>query len=1178
MNFSKGKSALTGIFLLIALLLTATAVQAESDKYRLSWTDDPATTATLGWCQVSGDAVGIKYGKDPSLADGAAVNDVTALTYDNTLHPEGAPLVSYFVTLTGLAPDTAYYFSVIDSEGESEIMWFKTAPNSPKQLTFIAGGDSRTHREPRQWGNRLVAKLRPLFVAFGGDYHDDCTNDEMREWLDDWQLTMSSDNRIYPIIPAHGNHENDMTDFVALIFDMPNPDAYCASSVGGSMMRLYSLNTELEPGVGYGAFTDQTDEKWNDQAAWLAADMAANPDFTWKVGQFHRPMRPHTAEKPEGLGRIEAWAQTMYDNGMDLIVDCDSHMVKYTYPVAPSEDAGSFESFVRDDADGIMFIGEGSWGAPHRPVDDDKPWTLSSASFWQFKLIQASADALHIRTVKFGEYDETGAPSLGYSLDDIAELSQAEQDADPFAMPAGLDSILWKPLAGEVVSLPFTGADVDNTEYVSAGAEWKYLDDGSDQGTDWVAPGFNDAAWASGNAQLGYGDGDETTVVGFGPDENEKFITTYFRRTFQVADITDVIKLRLMLLRDDGAVVYINGAEAARSSMADGEVAYTTVANDAGDENKYFEYNLDPALLVDGTNTIAVEVHQSGGTSSDMSFDLVLYGIESRVDGAIPAAPTDLADTDVATSTIDLNWTDNATDEVGYELWRKVGDGSWEIFEPVLSPDTNAYGDSMLSEGTQYTYKVRAYSQNGLSAFSDELVVTTLAASTPLVWGEDFDSGSFGQFTTVSVTSSAVWEIYEYPAGSGEWFARINGYGADTASDDWLISPAFNLKGYRNEYVQADLAYNYDGPELEVLVSDNYDASVHANPADAHWTALSAAMPSVGNYAFETTGELGTRPCLRQFRRQHLRNVRQLQCCQQRGLGRRGAGRQARRRRKRFRGRRSQRRLADLPGHGGRRGRGDRDRFQPVPQVRRSRAASHGLRGLRRDRRYHCRDLDIIHHIPRRHQRRLEVGVALLYGKPGRPHVRGVPLRNDWDRIGRRRSTGRGRRGRPADNGHSGLPLRFHRYRRRRRPRLGSGQFRIQGRTRHFRFRRLQRGYHFRYLLYVDQRGEHRRLGDRGARGAEGRHRQRIRRRRSQRRLAGVPGGRPASRRVRGTGVRPLQKIRRTGIAGHRSPRTTTAAGTPLPPPGTPNRSEIRLDPPNMLKSFNIFAISFHIV
>ena len=389
MNFSRGKSALTGILLLIALLLTATAVQAESDKYRLSWTDDPATTATLGWCQVSGDAIGVAYGKDPSLADAAAENDLTALTYDNTLHPEGDPLVSYFVTLTGLTPDTAYYFSVVDSEGESEIMWFKTAPNSPRQLTFIAGGDSRTHREPRQWGNRLVAKLRPLFVAFGGDYHDDDSNDEMREWLDDWQLTISSDNRIYPIIPAHGNHENDMTDFVALIFNMPNPDAYCASSVGGSMMRLYSLNTELEPGVGYGAFTDQTDEKWNDQAAWLAADMAANPDFTWKVGQFHRPMRPHTAEKPEGLGRIEAWAQTMYDNGMDLIVDCDSHMVKYTYPVAPGDDAGSFESFVRDDADGIMFIGEGSWGAPHRPVDDDKPWTLSSASFWQFKLIQA---------------------------------------------------------------------------------------------------------------------------------------------------------------------------------------------------------------------------------------------------------------------------------------------------------------------------------------------------------------------------------------------------------------------------------------------------------------------------------------------------------------------------------------------------------------------------------------------------------------------------------------------------------------------------------------------------------------------------------------------------------------------------------------------------------------------
>ena len=200
-----------------------------------------------------------------------------------------------------------------------------------------------------------------------------------------------------------------------------------------------------------------------------------------------------------------------------------------------------------------------------------------------------------------------------------------------------------------------------------------------------------------------------------------------------------VIKLKVMMLRDDGAVLYINGTEAARSSMPDGDITYTTLANDAGSETTYYEYNLDTSLLVTGLNTVAVEVHQSGATSSDTSFDLVLYGVESNTTGTAPADPTALAQADVTTTKIDLSWTDNAGDEVGYELWRKTADGAWEILEPALAADTATYSDTMLSEGTTYTYKVRAFNAAGLSAFSDELAVTTAVASTPLVYGEDFD-------------------------------------------------------------------------------------------------------------------------------------------------------------------------------------------------------------------------------------------------------------------------------------------------------------------------------------------------------------------------------------------------------------------------------------------------------
>ncbi len=89
-----------------------------------------------------------------------------------------------------------------------------------------------------------------------------------------------------------------------------------------------------------------------------------------------------------------------------------------------------------------------------------------------------------------------------------------------------------------------------DTTLVPAGATWKYLDNGADQGTAWRAPAFNDSTWSSGPAQLGYGDGDEATTLGFGPNSNSKYITTYFRHSFNVSNASLFNGLTLRLLRD----------------------------------------------------------------------------------------------------------------------------------------------------------------------------------------------------------------------------------------------------------------------------------------------------------------------------------------------------------------------------------------------------------------------------------------------------------------------------------------------------------------------------------------------------------------------------------------------------------------------------------------------------
>ncbi|MHC4499808.1 MAG: purple acid phosphatase family protein, partial [Planctomycetota bacterium] len=162
---------------------------------------------------------------------------------------------------------------------------------------------------------------------------------------------------------------------------------------------------------------------------------------------------------------------------------------------------------------------------------------------------------------------------------------------------------------------------------------WRYLDDGSDQGTAWRDIIFDDSGWASGPSELGYGEGDEATVVSFidsNPQKGgvQKNITTYFRHTFNVSDASVYTNLTLMLLCDDGAVVYLNGTEAVRHNMPGGTILFTSTASstvNGGNESALYSFDISPSLLVNGDNVLAVEIHQVSSNSNDISFNVKLF-------------------------------------------------------------------------------------------------------------------------------------------------------------------------------------------------------------------------------------------------------------------------------------------------------------------------------------------------------------------------------------------------------------------------------------------------------------------------------------------------------------------------------------------------------------------------
>lgn len=399
------------VFLFISIHSFGTA-----DKLRCMWRSDPSTTMVVGWDQVSGNSPVLYYDE----IDWG--NDISAYAYsrraDRTISAK--KMNNHFVRLSGLRPNTVYYFLIVDSEGYSKRYSFKTVSNDPNErLSIVAGGDSRNYREARRNANKLVGKLMPDCVMFGGDMTGGDTGKEWIDWFNDWQHTIRN-GRIIPVIAARGNHEYS-NETIYNLFDTPSEKNYYGLTLGGDLLRIYTLNSMIASG--------------GDQKAWLRNDLESNQHLKWRFAQYHFAIRPHTKRKSERNNQLNNWAKLFYSHKVKLVMESDAHVVKVTYPIRPSRESGSDEGFIRDDVNGTIYIGEGCWGAPLRRNNDDKSWTKSSGSFNQFKWIFVDQYQIDIRTVRT----------------DNADLVGEVQEYDRFSAPDRLD--IWNLTNGGVTTI-----------------------------------------------------------------------------------------------------------------------------------------------------------------------------------------------------------------------------------------------------------------------------------------------------------------------------------------------------------------------------------------------------------------------------------------------------------------------------------------------------------------------------------------------------------------------------------------------------------------------------------------------------------------------------------------------------------------------------------------------------
>ncbi len=407
-----------GIWMVLIGFLLVQDAYAATARYRAMWRDDPSTTMVIGWDQIAGSSAQIFFDQQDHGTNLAAY----AYRQRAEVTTQARGMYNHFARLYNLLPATVYYFVLVDSDGPSRRMSFRTAPADPRErLSIISGGDSRNHRDARRNANLLVSKLRPTAIMFDGDMTAEGTPTEWTEWFDDWQLTIGSDGRLFPLIVARGNHEAENQILVDL-FDVPHPEVYYAMTLGGNLLRVYTLNSLIPEG--------------GRQRDWLEADLNRSQNVVWRFAQYHCPIRPHTASKPERDELLINWATLFQKYQVHVAIECDAHVVKTTWPIRPSREPGSAQGFIRDDDRGTVYLGEGGWGAPLRANNDDKVWTRNSGTFNQFNWIFVDQYKIEARTIK-----TDGAATVG-------EVSPYNIFEPPFGLT------VWTPSNGGVIVIP----------------------------------------------------------------------------------------------------------------------------------------------------------------------------------------------------------------------------------------------------------------------------------------------------------------------------------------------------------------------------------------------------------------------------------------------------------------------------------------------------------------------------------------------------------------------------------------------------------------------------------------------------------------------------------------------------------------------------------------------------
>ncbi|MBI2931757.1 MAG: metallophosphoesterase [Planctomycetes bacterium] len=657
-----------------------------------------STSVIVRWRTNTATASRVRYGTAPgalgSFADGPGVS------------------TEHVVALTGLSPDTTYYYSVGTPTAQlagDATYFFVTSPvpGTAKPTRIWVLGDSGS-------ANSYARAVRDAYYGFVGNARTDL-------WL------MLGDN-------AYTNGTD--SEYQAAVFDMypgmlrksvlwstlGNHDGYSADSASqsGPYYDIFTLPTNGEAGGApsgteayysfdygnihficldsYGTSRSSTGA----MATWVQDDVASTM-AEWVIAFWHHPpysKGSHNSDTESELIQMrQNFLPILESAGIDMVLTGHSHSYERSFLInGHYGSSGTFnDSFKKDGGsgrenetgaymkspgtaanDGAVYVVAGSSGQTSGGSLNHPAMFISMNNLGSMVLDVDGGrlDARFLRengmiadrftiakgpmplTLTSPNGGETWTPGLtamvgwsgGQSVSSVTLRLSVDGGATyPFVLASSVPnsgsatvnvpsvttsqarvriSAASDDAVADASNADFTIDNVSVATFVAPKSTWKVNDQGQDLGTAWRGASFNDTAWSNGAGVLGYGESYIDTPVSFGPSSANKHPTTYFRKTFQGVDPAQALSLTLRVMVDDGFVATLNGTEIARGSMPAGVVAYTTPASGHEANNTYeiFDVGASKSLLVNGTNVLAVEVHQSDGSSSDLVFDAELSG------------------------------------------------------------------------------------------------------------------------------------------------------------------------------------------------------------------------------------------------------------------------------------------------------------------------------------------------------------------------------------------------------------------------------------------------------------------------------------------------------------------------------------------------------------------------